>query len=266
MDIRKAMTYIQTHGDDLARARATALFEGTPPPESLLDTLRSLQDEEGGWPVGLEAGRPASVLQTCRVLLALEDLGQARSAPARRGLAFLSLRQEADGSWWEQTAGDPPPFWLQEGEEAGRLYLTALVSAVLVTCGRSEEPAADRALDLLLNRQLAGGRFVGPRLTAAYALPILAVRLGRRSGPAQNILHTMAQEFRADWPPAHSAILLRNLLRAGFGLETPLVRTLWEHLLMGQNEDGSWDEQDEAERVFTTLEVVGCWKRILPSA
>ena len=268
MNVRKALTYIREHGDALARARAEALLAWTPPPAEVVASLEQAQSAEGGWPAGLEAGRPPDIAGTTAVLFALLDLGLESHPMAQGGLAFLQAQQVQDGGW-PAAAALPYPPWRGEGEppaEGLRLYATAVVSSLLVAYGRAEGESADHALDLLLDRQLEGGVFLGfPRHTAWYALPLLARRLGLRSGPAQNIVSTLSVEVAGGgWFPSMFAAMLRSLLLAGFGMETPLVRLAWEQLLMRQREDGAWEsESGPADDIRSTLEVLWCWRKII---
>jgi len=268
LDIRKAQQFIAARGDALSQARGVALLEGTPPPPQVLHDLEALAGPHGGWPAGLEAGAEEAVPETVEMLFALADLGLMRHPLAYRGLAFLLGQQGADGGWQDRVPrSDPLPRWQRQGEEAGRLYLTAWVSSLLVAYGQEETDAATRTLDMLLKWQLEGGVFIGfPRHTAWYALPLLARRLGQRSGPAQNILSTLSRAVgQGDWYASMFASLLHNLLLAGYRLETPLVRLAWEQLLLRQEKDGSWaSEEGEADAVRTTLEVLWCWRQIAP--
>lgn len=268
VNVRKALTYIQEHGDALERARAEALLAWTPPPADLVASLEQAQSAAGGWPAGLAPEQPAGLAGTAAVLWALLDLGLERHAMAERGLAFLLAQQEKDGAWPPEAAMVLPP-WPGQGEppaEGLRLYATAAVSSLLVAYGRGVEPAAERALDLLLDHQMEGGIFPGFALHTAWcALPLLAARLGLRSGPAQNIVSTLSVEVgRGEWFPSRFAGLLRHLLLAGFGMETPLARLAWEQLLMRQREDGAWEsESGPADDIRSTLEVLWCWRKIV---
>lgn len=266
MKIYNALVYVKEHGDLLDRARASTLTERLPPPEAALTYLEERQGDAGGWPIDMEPGNPHTVAATCEALFALQDLALTDHAMARRSWDFLLSRQEPDGAWEPQVPeGYLPPPWLSQGQEAGRLYLTALVSALMVVYGREKSTAGDQALDLLLNNQLEGGAFVGfPRRTTAYALPILATRLGQRSGPAQNIVRSLSLEMAEGvWYASTFASMLRNLLTAGFGMDTLLVRQAWEQLLIRQKQAGFWEsEAGEADRVRTTLEVMWCWNQI----
>jgi len=270
LDTRKALAFIREHGDALAHARAMALLEGTPPTPEVVAGLERGASPGGGWPAGLEVGSPGGIGATVEVLFSLADLGLEEHPLAQKGLAFLLARQEPDGAWQEPPAERASPLrWLRQGEEAGRLYLTAWVGSLLVAYGREEDPAVTRALDLLLKCQLPGGAFTGfPRHTTWYALPLLARRLGIRSGPTQNILLFLGQELgEKGWFASMFAAMLHNLLLSGYGMETALVRTSWEQLLLRQGEDGSWaSEEGEADGVRTTLEVLWCWKRIIQPA
>lgn len=270
MDIRKAQAFVEARGDALARARAQALVEGTRPSLQVVQEMDALAGPHGGWPAGLQAGAQEAVPETVEMLFALADLGLTRHPLAHRGLAFLLAQQEPDGGWTDSIPRpDPLPRWQRQGKDAGRLYLTAWTTSLLVAYGREEEEPATRALDLLLKWQLEGGVFVGfPRHTAWYALPLLARRLGQRSGPASNIVRTLSLAMgESGWYASMFASLLRNLLLAGYRLETPLVRLAWEQLLLRQEEDGSWaSEEGESDAVRTTLEVLWCWRQIAPPA
>ena len=266
MNVHKAMIYLRDHGDPLAIARGAALVEDAAPPAQVVSSLEELQGADGGWPVGLEAGRAGSIGDTCGMLFALIDLGLQERPTAGRGLEFLLGQQGEDGGWQDRvTEHHPIPRWQSQGEEAGRLYLTALVGSTLVAYGRAEGPAAVQAVDLLLRHQLEDGTFVGfPRHTTWYALPLLAGHLGRRSGPARNIVLSLSRELgEPGWFPSMFAALLRNLLLADYGLDLPLVRNTWEQLIMRQEEEGFWaSEEGPRDAVGSTLEVLWCWKRI----
>lgn len=266
MDIRRALLFVKEHGDALERARASALVELLPAPPEALALLERAQGDDGGWPVDLLSGGEIGVGGTCRALDIFQDLGQAARPSAQRGLQFLLARQEDDGGWMDAVPGGvAAPFWLTRGEKAARLYLTAWASSLLVAYGRTDEPGATRALDFLLKYQLEGGLFDGfPRHTAWYGLPLLAGLLGGRSGPAQNILLALGRELaEPGWNPAMFAALLHNLLLAGYGMETPLVRLAWEQLLIRQEPDGGWAGPEGASDVDSTLEVMRCWRRIV---
>lgn len=266
MNVHKAMTYLREHGDPLAIARGAALVEDAAPPVEVVSTLEGLQGADGGWPAGLEAGLSGSIGDTCGALYALVDLGLQEHPMAGRGLDFLLEQQQEDGGWLDRMVErHPVPRWQRQGEEAGRLYLTALVGSTLVAYRRAEEPGADRALDLLLKYQLEDGTFVGfPRHTTWYALPLMAARLGRRSGPARNIVLSLSREFgEQGWFPSMHAALLRNLLLAGYGMDLPLVRDTWEQLIVRQEEEGFWaSEEGPGGAADSTLEVLWCWQRI----
>jgi hypothetical protein len=261
------MSYLREHGDPLAVARGAAMVEDALPAPKIVSYLEELQGDDGGWPLDLKADQPGGIGETCEILFALMDLRLGEHPMAGKGLAFLLEQQEADGGWQERgTDRQPLPRWQRHGEEAGRLYLTALVSSVLVAYARVEEPAADRALDLLLKHQLEDGTFAGfPRHTTWSALPLMASRLGLRSGPARNIVLTLSREFGEEgWFSSMFAALLRNLLIAGYRMDLPLVRNSWEQLMLRQEEGGFWNSEEGPEGTArSTLDVLWCWKRVI---
>jgi hypothetical protein len=267
MDIRKALEYIRAHGTALDRARAETLVAWLPPAAEAVRLLEQAQGADGGWALGTSPGPPDSVAGTCAALAVAHDFGLLEVPLVHRGLQYLADRQQPDGGWQDAAMpGAPSPRWLSRGEEAGRLYLTAWVSSLLAAFGRHNEPAAGRALDLLLKYQLEGGLFAGfPLHTAWYALPLLARVLGTRSGPAQNILLGLSGQLgEPGWFPSMYAEMLYSLLLAGYGMETPLARMAWEQLLMRQRDDGAWASEDgDAGDIRSTLEVMRCWRRIV---
>jgi hypothetical protein len=267
VDIRQALEYVRANGTPLDRARAETLVAWMPPAPEAVQLLEQAQGSDGGWPLEMAAGQPSTVSGACEALALAHDFGLVEVPLVYRGLEYLQSRQEPDGGWQDAAApGAPMPRWLSRGEEAGRTYLTAWVSSLLVAYNRHGEPAAGKALDLLLKYQLESGLFDGsPLHTAWYALPILARVLGAHSGPAQNILLGLGRELAApDWFPSMFAAMLYNLLLAGYGMETPLVRTTWEQLLMRQREDGAWASEDGASGdLRSTIEVMRCWRRIV---
>jgi hypothetical protein len=267
VDIRKALEYVRERGTKLDRARAETLVAWMPPTAEAVKVLEQAQGADGGWSLEVAPGQPSTVPGTCEILALAHDWGLLNAPLVLRGLEYLSTQQQPDGSWTDTVVeGQTPPRWLTRGEEAGCLYVTAWTSSILVAYDRHNEPAASQALDFLLKHQLEGGLFEGFSLhTAWYALPILARSLGMRSGPAQNILQSLSQELAApDWFPSMFAAMLYNLLLAGYGMETPLVRITWEQLLMRQREDGAWaSENGAAGNVRSTLEVMRCWRRIV---
>ncbi len=265
MNIRKGLSYVQEHGDALAQARAAALLDDIPAPLEVLAELEQRQGPSGAWP---SAELAESVGATCVALRALSDMQQQKHPMAGQALFFLAGRQDLEGGWpflpgEELPRLGPRP---ENAGEAGRIYLTALVSEQLVAYDQAEGPAAQLALDFLLKYQLEGGAFAGfGRQSSCSALPLLANRLGKGSGPAQNILVSLGRQLaEPDWFPSTYARMLRSLLLAGYRLDTPLVRTAWEQILMRQGEDGGWaSDLGESDVVETTLDVLWCWKELV---
>jgi len=266
LDIRQALDFVRAHGTALDRARAETLVAWMPPAPEAVRLLELAQSPDGGWHPDQAAG-PSTVPGTCAALALAHDWGFVEVPLVYRGLGYLESQQQPDGGWQDAAMpGAPSPRWLSRGEEAGRLYVTAWASSLLAAFGRHNEPAAGRALDLLLKYQLEGGLFAGfPLHTAWYALPLLARVLGTRSGPAQNILLGLSGQLgEPGWFPSMYAEMLYSLLLAGYGMETPLARMAWEQLLMRQRDDGAWASEDgDAGDIRSTLEVMRCWRRIV---
>ena len=67
IDITRARTFVEQHGAPLDRARLAALLDGVLP-SSVPEPIQTLQNPDGGFPVGLVAGRPSALSPTALAL------------------------------------------------------------------------------------------------------------------------------------------------------------------------------------------------------
>src|SRR5262249_32231172 len=93
----KALTLMQ-HGDEAGRKTA----------RQICVDLLGRQRSDGGWPLEDEEAQPSSDFATGEVLYTLRLAGFSIGSPAfQRGVRFLILQQQADGSWQERPEATP---------------------------------------------------------------------------------------------------------------------------------------------------------------
>jgi len=162
--LEKALAFVETHGDTLARMHAHVALGASPLPE-LLDAISPQQAEDGSFPsLGLAAAGatgfepdiirpiPEAVLGSLEALMLLSDLS-ALGWPAVAGIAdFLEASQSSDGSWG--SAGQSP---------VEKIFVTGLVAGTLGRTPVVRPDVLDRAGQFLAPlwspEQVEGGRW-----------------------------------------------------------------------------------------------------------
>ena len=258
LNIRQAQTFIELHGTATERARMEALRgSGTDtvmPPE-----LAALQNPDGGFPYGFQAGEPSTLHHTCQVVDWLEDLGQTTSQSAIAAYAFLRSRQTLGGIWREDPAlrRDDLPLWMDPDSTAADIYLTALCAATLL---RDEDASigVDRAVVWLQTQQGRDGLLQGFKLHASWmAMPAFAEMLGQEARPTRRLITGLGKALTPEWAASMIAEMLRRLLDAGYSLRTEVVARGWELLQQAQQPDGSFESEEAPEgAVAATLAVL----------
>ncbi len=125
--------------------------------DPLVVGLLSGQQADGSWPRGLSGDTSATtpVLATALALMRLGYLGLDSGHQAiRKGAEFLFSRQNSDGSWPLNQAGE-------EGEGREKYTMIPLQTALplrgLAACGYAQDQRAERGYDWLLEQRLPDG-------------------------------------------------------------------------------------------------------------
>lgn len=232
---------------------------GRGPATEILPELATLQNPDGGFPYGLQAGHPSTLYYTCQVVDWLDDLGQATSPAALAAYAFLRSRQTLGGIWREDQAlrRDDLPLWMDPEATAADVYLTALCAATLL---RDDDASIgiDRAVVWLQTQQGRDGLLQGFRLHASWlAMPAFAEMLGQEARPTRRLITGLGKALTSEWAASMIAEMLRRLLDAGYSLRTEVVARGWELLQQAQQPDGSFDSEEAPEgAVSATLAVL----------
>lgn len=97
-------------------------------------TLRQAQRDDGGW--GQTPDRPSDPYATATALAALHEIARlpTSSRTFRRGVAYLLLTQQADGSWHLPTRSRPIQTYFESGFPHGKdQFISAAATAWAVT-------------------------------------------------------------------------------------------------------------------------------------
>ena len=263
MDLQRARAFVETHGTPIERARLHALLGGgqaTLPPE-----LAGLQNPDGGFPYGLQIGRPSTLNHTALALGWLVDLGQAEGQVARGAYAFLHSRQTLGGIWRESQdlPQDDLPLWMDPESAVADVYTTALCAATLLD-DEQAELALHRAVGWLQTQQGRDGLLHGFRLHASWlAAPVFAQILGDEARPTRRLIAGLGRALTPEWTASMIAEMLSRLLQAGYTPRTEVVARGWELLQGAQEADGSFASEDGVEgAVAATLRVLDVARRL----
>jgi hypothetical protein len=231
--IEGARAFVLAHGSLRERARLQGILLQERPSKEVVKELESLQNSDGGFPLGEVPGRPSSIDTTCAVLDQCKELPPLAGSPmASRAAAFLRRMQRPDGSWAEAPAVQAlDPLW-GEGESAAmRTDLTVKAAYTAVTLEPDHLDPMLRAARWLEEADHSGSADVGGGPAAAFFYQMhrfdRAERILTRPGPTEK--------------PAALSSCLAAALEVGMGgrLIVPLLSRL-HRLAAMQGEDGAW--------------------------
>jgi hypothetical protein len=250
MDLQKAITFIESNGSPVERARLSAILWGKAPSDDVLHELAALQRTDGGF--AYWCPHVSNVCDTAYVLQWLDDLRIRHGSVADVACRFLLDRQKEDGGWDEvhEVARYPVPEWMMPGRLETRTWLTAFCAHVLIRFGRAEAPGTRCPTDFLLSHSDAEGRVRGYLRATWMSLPMLALHPGPRSEPYRKAVAVVEESYSEEWTGAYLAWLLRCLRDAELPLDHPLVSRAVTDLGSKQRQDGSWEpEPGEGEEL-----------------
>lgn len=252
MNPERAFHFVTAQASPVEQARLENLRFGRRLSPEVTTAMLAGQRADGGWEP-FWARDYSSLDATCYRLAQVEQLGLDAAHPAMAAAAhFLAGRQQPDGSWEEDAVlAEQAPPWVQPGELASLLYLTANCGfwlAVLAT----DSPAASRAADFLQAQVSADGRL--PSFLHAHWLGgALLQRLGRPAEPIFAFLLQRVEGLEA----SNLAWLLLALHLGGVPAGHDLVQASASRLESMQAEDGGWHNPEEPNfDVHVTLEAL----------
>ncbi len=134
--------------DDMAK-QLEVLFASVTDVTSLITSIKSVQQTDGGWGIDLEKSFPSDIVDTLSALQSLEVAGQADTTTASTAINFLLAGQNTDGGWG-----------IIKGNPSEILY-TSLAFLVLNDFKRSFNltSSLSSASSYLLSRQNTNGSF-----------------------------------------------------------------------------------------------------------
>ncbi len=257
INIQSARTFVETTGTALDRARLAALLDRVVPP-TVPEAIQALQNTDGGFPVGLVAGRPSALSPTALALTWLRDLQLIESSEAQRALAFITARQAPRGIWREhpEVLQFNPPPWMDPDSTPADIYTTALCANTLAVLGDDELPV-DVAVAWLQTQQARDGLLTGFRAHSSWlAVPAFERILGQETRATRRLIAGLGMNLSPEWSPAMLAWMLQSLLDAHYTRRTELLNRAWLMLNDAQQPDGSFVAEEGEDPVQTTLQAL----------
>lgn len=263
IDIERARAFVESRGTELDRARVAALRDRVVP-EAVPDAIVALQNADGGFPVGLVAGRPSALSPTAYVLTWLRDLELVDSEVGQRALAFIEGRQLPRGIWREQPEvmqWDPPP-WMDPDSTAADVYTTALCASTIAVLS-DDDLTADVAVNWLQTQQARDGLLVGFKAHSSWlAIPAFERIFGQETRATRRLIAGLGTILAPEWSSGMVAWMLQSLLDGRYTRRTELVNRAWLQLSDAQLPDGSFGVEEGEDPVQTTLQAIDVAQRL----
>jgi hypothetical protein len=251
-----ARAYVLAHGAARDIARLEGIFGASGPPREVVKALEALQNPDGGFPAGGQAGGPSSVDASCYILSQLKDLPPLSGSPmASRAVSFLRRMQMMDGSWQEspEAAALAGP-WAKPENPVAAPYLTAHAVYTILTMEPEHIDPIGRGVSWL-RRALAQPDQQVLTQTLAYGSAVFYKYLGPDSHEAG---WCASQAGKRTLDASELALWLSTALEvsAGGKFLVPVVRGLGALAAM-QREDGAFPGEAgfEVEATLTALRV-----------
>lgn len=264
MDIDQSISFIESNGSDLEKARLNCLLHGTTPLQEIIQGFIELQNEDGGFPFRMQKGNLSTINETTIALWWMEELELLASPTANQAFAYLQSTQQADGSWDEdpRIAQYELPPWMQLGDPKIRLYLSAYATYWLAVGGYINLPAFRKAIHFLIRSQDKSGRFYGYLHTTWIAVGAILMTGDRYATIVSLGIQALSDKPLTEWDDSQIAWALDCLSAGGLPKYDPFVEGCLVELLRRQNSNGSWASEDgEAHAVGATIQALKALKR-----
>jgi hypothetical protein len=264
LDIPKAVGFVKKNGTALEKYRLRFLIGEEKNDEIPLQYLRSLQNEDGGFPYDGEKGRLSCVNDTSNYLGLMVELGLGNSDVCKKTIEYLFRIQGKDGGWSENEAIKQynPPFWDIPGDLRTTMWLTASITNYLIQLGYKKSQAVQRAVGFLLKNRNEEGKFAGFLHSTWLSIGVFGQLKGSESDIVKNALKVIDQNIEKLRDGAGDfAWCLECFYVAGLTKENPTVKKCIDELVNLQQENGAWLSADgEKFTVSTTINVLRALK------
>jgi hypothetical protein len=254
-DWRLTIAGIDQNGSEMERARLRGILGRPRPDTKIVRAIEARQNDDGGVPHGMAAGRLSTIDATTTTLEWLWDLGLAESPYAERAYMYLLSAQRPDGAWDEPPGVlrySPPPHLLP-GDPRVRCRATALVAFWVARAGYRDD-ATRRAVAYVSARQAPDGRVLGFRETTWLLAAAASMLDGPASPVAVRAIESLAGVADERWSPGALAGMLDCLGAAGFSVFVAVIARGLDRLRSLVRPDGTWlSEAGEAYHIDVTL-------------
>jgi hypothetical protein len=259
-----SQSFIAANGTDLEKARLQSILFGSDPDPKVLNFFTRLQNDDGGFPCGLQDGNPSSLERTFLALWWLEELGRLTSKEVDSAIEFIINKQSDDGSWDENLALPRQclPPWIIPGDLLTRLYLTAYSAYWLGVTRHQEHQVFHKGLDFLLDYQDDTGEFIGYLHTTWLATSALIMAGDQYAVRAKRGMMVLMDRPLSEYEASQLAWLLNCLNTAGISRGHHVATHFLIKLRQLRRQDGSWASEDgDMHAVNSTIESLRVFKR-----
>jgi hypothetical protein len=249
MDINQSKSFIEAKGSSLEKARLSCILHGTNPEQAATLNFIQLQNNDGGFPFGMQKGNLSTINETTVALWWMEELGLLTSPTAKQAFLYLMSTQKADGSWNEDSRVayyDLPP-WIQLDDPRTKLYLSAYATYWLAVAGYTSQPGYRKAIHLLIRNQDSTGRFYGYLHTTWIATGVFLLAGDRYERIANLGIQALSDRALSEWDDSQIAWALDCLSSGGLDKTHPFVAGCLGELHRRQKSDGSWASEDSED-------------------
>lgn len=246
--LTQALVFVEEHGALQEKARLLYLLTGEKPPAHVVQPLLAKQNPDGGFPSRPRGESPSSVDNTVTALWQLDELGMLDIPPAGKAVEFLIKAQQPDGRWDENPdiPGHDLPPWIQPGELATQLYLTAYAAYWLILSRRIADPtgrdSVTQATDILTRNQQENGQ-IPSYLHANWIAASVYIQLNRQTQANRILEYLMSRPF-SQWEASQIAWALDCLGRTGLPFDHPFVRGGLSALVEAMEPQGAWSSEE----------------------
>lgn len=254
--MEEAIDFVHKNGSTIEKARLKSILKEKVA-EDVVKEIAVLQNEDGGFPYGMQKGNLSTLGDTQVVLTWLRDLNLLDSSSGRKGFEYIVSLQKEDGSWDENPQirlYDPPP-WMIPGDRKTVVY-TSAYSAFWLGIGVYTIPF-EKACTYLKKCQERSGKFEGFIHSTWIGVSALALKQGWESENVIKGLEFLDSVPLHEWVSSQMSWMLSCFSMAGIPKDNAFSRRIAEELMLRQREDGSFASEDgDPFAVNATVEAI----------